>query len=78
MQAPGWQPYRVVGCGGDKEEAGSTPLGASPPAATTPGATGTPAATATSIVPAKTRGGKVRWFAPLLIPLLPYTPVPQS
>ena len=61
----------LSGCGGGGEDGETATPGASPPAAGTPGATGTPAATATpmALEPAKTRGGKVRWFSWHAMPL---------
>jgi peptide/nickel transport system substrate-binding protein len=60
----------LVGCGGG-DGAGTATPGESPLATGTAGTTGTPVTTATPTVlePAKTRGGRLRWFSWYAMPL---------
>jgi peptide/nickel transport system substrate-binding protein len=59
----------LMGCGGGGEDGGTATPGASPQTTAAPSETGTPVATATSIVPARTRGGTLRWFSWHAMPL---------
>jgi ABC-type transport system substrate-binding protein len=59
----------LAGCGGGNEDGSKATPDASPRSTGEPSETGTPAATPMVLEPAKTRGGKLRWFSWHAMPL---------